>query len=299
MSAAPIFHIGLHKTGSTFLQAHFWGNSGYFIFDRHRIISKKILRPYFGDFNADDIRHEIINKFGDAFICSSEDLCGNPLATAGGFVSDGILCRIHELFPEAKIVVFLREQTDYLQSLYVQHVKYGGTASLEKMLYPHQLQAILNPRFSPEYLQYDRFLDRIAQLFGRENLYAYSYHELKRGEALLRQLDSDLGLGISQFPGAEKSENVKMHKYTLFCSRFLNHFTDKIHPSKQCWVNLPYGYEVVRKLSSVIDQLPFNPKVVAGDFWKPQTISSISKYYKQSNLRLRERYNIEFEKVDI
>lgn len=57
-------------------------------------------------------------------VLSAERLSGNP--HSGGYDSLQTAKRLHRLFPQAKVLVVVREQTEEILSCYNQYVRAGG-----------------------------------------------------------------------------------------------------------------------------------------------------------------------------
>lgn len=290
----PIFHIGYHKTGSTFLQENFWPLCRNYAYDNKKRLVNYLVVPHMYEYDPMQVYRWAYREFGGRFICSNEDFICNPLNAGGsGFIQKGVAMRIKASFPDARIVIFLREQLDYLQSLYVQYVKYGGTRSLERMLFPHKLNPTLNPIFRYEYLEYDRVVEMYEEIFGRENVYVYNYLDLRRGTEFYQELNDTFGLGINVSLIPNTKSNVKMRKSTLLLTRLLNRFTRHILPDKDYWLDIPYAYPAIRFLARAIDSVTlFNPVVEAGDFWSPELREKIKLHYVDSNRRLKNARGI-------
>jgi hypothetical protein len=127
MAAPPelFLHIGLHKTGSTFLQqAVFphWPDIDY------------LGKPYAAN-HLEGWIHRGTNKA----LISNEQFSSAPV---GAFLVEGperwnahrvrCLKRLSILFPEAAIIVGVRSQPGFVLSLYSQYISFGGTLDVEE-----------------------------------------------------------------------------------------------------------------------------------------------------------------------
>jgi len=165
-------HIGYHKTGTTFLQANVFPNLGLnfirspdvaYIAESNNFQPEKfieILQSNNSDFQP---RKTII---------SQEVLSGR----AAGTVWDETLIadRLHQTFPKAKILIVIRNQFDYIFSLYAMRVIHRGRES-------QNLSRYLDKRFYPalkEKLDYSRLITKYHQLFGKEQVQVLLYEEL-------------------------------------------------------------------------------------------------------------------------
>ena len=128
------FHIGLHKTATTWLQSVY--------FDKHPEI--KVINNYTNPWNDELIRYLVLedshsfckNTFIEMvkkrvfrrdlvghkglYLISAERLSGHPLS--GGFDREKIALNIDKAFPESKKIIFIRSQIDQIESTYQQQL---------------------------------------------------------------------------------------------------------------------------------------------------------------------------------
>ena len=124
-----IIHIGLHKTSTTFLQNKIFPNIENYTF---------ITRPYTQcnhAFNklqyADDSLYDknlVIeelkknNLINSNLILSDESFSGKPFGYS--YLNRSLIAkRLKELFPEATILIFIRDQIDIIKSFYSSYIK--------------------------------------------------------------------------------------------------------------------------------------------------------------------------------
>lgn len=109
-------------------------------------------------------------------VLSSERLSGNP--HSGGYDSKTIADRLASTFPNARVLVVIREQTSMLISVYKEYVRSGGAASFR-----HYVNAPLGsarvPLFRFDYLEYHRLVGYYCDLFGAANVLALPYELLQ------------------------------------------------------------------------------------------------------------------------
>jgi hypothetical protein len=182
LSQSPVLvHVGLARTGTTWLQKHVFANSPHIFTpadpslepmerakqlarrlckdDRERLINEL-------DFDIDAFRREcdsIEVPAGKAAVISSERLSGSVLS--GGFDRAIISRRIKAVFPKARILLVIREQRALLMSMYIQYLKYGGWHTIGDFVDPESDGRL--PCFSPSYLMYDRLIGLYQDTFGR------------------------------------------------------------------------------------------------------------------------------------
>jgi len=226
-------HLGIHKTGSSFLQKVFfphYTNEVCFL-DRAKLASFKEYVLNEDDFEFD--KTKALKLFNEALganqscnkvVISDEEFYGNPyLAVLDRKRNFDRLC---EIFGKSlKVILFLRNQENLLNSLYNQYVKTGGTASFKAFLnykkYP------LNFRVS--YLLYDKYVDYLIKSLGREKVKIYLYEEFMEDKSeVLSDMNkfitntSDELLGFSNF---DKKVNASLKNGNIPFLRVINKFT--------------------------------------------------------------------------
>ncbi|MBO0663019.1 sulfotransferase [Jiella sp. MQZ9-1] len=176
--APMLIHIGYHKTGSTFLQTQVFSSSGrgfYMDPDRSRTeIVRDIVWPDVFDFDPAAARQRYLPSLGEAreagatLVLSHERLSGYP--GNGGFDRRQTADRLAATFPEAKILIVLREQRALLRSMYSQYVTDGGDASIDEFLALPQPRLGRMPHFRLSTYDFDRLILHYQSLFSPERV---------------------------------------------------------------------------------------------------------------------------------
>ncbi len=180
----PLLHIGYYKTGTTWLQRHVFPNAGA---NLSLVAGSKALRSAFVKVNPFDFEPEIVRKDFEprireaqarnhVAVLSSERLAGNP--HSGGYDSKIIADRLVAVFPNARVLIVIREQRGMLVSMYKQYLKRGGAATFEQ--YVHQPKGPPRvPLFRFDFLEYHRLIGYYQGLFGAENVLVLPYELLQ------------------------------------------------------------------------------------------------------------------------
>jgi hypothetical protein len=119
-------------------------------------------------YEAERVRDHVAPGFEEAARCglvpviSHELLVGHPVA--GGCGSTEIAQRLKELWPNARILIVIREQRSMLLSLYSEYVKQNGPLTLEEYL--NAPGADRQPVFDFRYLEFHRLIEYYRGLFG-------------------------------------------------------------------------------------------------------------------------------------
>ena len=179
-----LFHVGYHKTGSALLQKIlFSGTFGYFASDhekRQQIIEAFVSPPPLDGADVAELQRLLQNysDYDDSLVrvISHERLAGYP---ASGGIDQGIIAlRIKEHFPDARILMVVREQDDIILSMYYQYIRDGGSLSLKNYLLGIDRQLHRSPQFSFEYYEYDKALDMYRAHFGHDHVLCLPYEML-------------------------------------------------------------------------------------------------------------------------
>lgn len=234
-----LIHIGYHKTGTTWLQNEiFTSESDYFIpvsnnkrgqstlardfifsteeyllnsFDDNELVIKHNLNSIIQTSSEDNGRIPVI---------SYERLSGSPHSS--GFDSSIIARRIKNAFPNAKILIVIREQDSWMLSNYFQYLSEGGTHGINKYL--NTKYDGKRPGFSPGHIEYHFLIEDYQEKFGKENVLVLPYELL---ETNIFEFFYALGkfLRIEIKPAdVNKRHNVNTNQYVNYELRFLNYF---------------------------------------------------------------------------
>jgi hypothetical protein len=177
-----LVHIGYHKTGTSWLQRElFRGETGYcWLGKRPRTHPvRRIVRDPPLEFDAASVRQAFDPLIAEAEqaaslpVVSLERLSGHPFS--GGFDSDRIAERLVDVFPEARVLVVVREQRSIVLSTYKQYVQVGGAVSIERFLDPPRSRSERVPVFDARHFEYHRLVERYRELFGDDCVLALPY----------------------------------------------------------------------------------------------------------------------------
>lgn len=211
MSADVLLHLGLHRTGSTWLQQRiFDGRDGRptpIVPDRAESARRLVLARD-DDYDAEALRAwlaeriDAVRAAGGVPVLSNERFSGNP--HSGWFDADRTFDRLARVLPDAKVLIVLREQRDLVRSLWLQYVRIGGPASLADYLRAPEPGDHRAPCFDPAFLRFDRLVENLDRRFGRDRVLAIPYDRLRRDpREFLARIAAFLGTPIPPPPDAE------------------------------------------------------------------------------------------------
>jgi hypothetical protein len=180
-----VIHIGYHKTGTSWLQKHFFSNKdlNVYLIPRKSKVLSELIKTHPFDFKPASILEKLRPEFEKCQIeakipvISKERLSGNP--HSGGYDSKEIANRLYDCFPEARIIIVIREQREMILSCYKTYIKKGGLCKLKDYINPKYDDR--RPQFRLENFKYDRLIGYYQNLFGTRNVLVIPY-ELFRSE---------------------------------------------------------------------------------------------------------------------
>lgn len=174
-----LIHIGSHKTGTTTIQNALRELSKKKQYDNWTYIKSPksaaniMCSQQYDSSVVSRFRHELQKKIGrkkpsEYWVLSSEALIGNPNQ---GYLNSGIAAKMLRDATQGykvKIVVYLRRQDDFAESMYTQNIHEGESLGFDEFIKGFN---------SVDSLNYTRILGDFADAFGDENLIVKSYHD--------------------------------------------------------------------------------------------------------------------------
>jgi Sulfotransferase family len=171
----PLLHVGLHKSGTSWLQNHLFAGkarAGFRTCGNENDAKRELVRPHDLDFDPGRVRAFYQPRFdriaaeGSVPVITAERLCGDMLF--GAHDSARMAERLAATFPAGRVLIVIREQRRMLLSSYQQYVKMGGVLSLERYLHDpghaHPWPCDLS------HFDYERLIRHYHRLFGAENV---------------------------------------------------------------------------------------------------------------------------------
>ena len=280
-----IFHIGYHKTATTWFQ-----QSLYPLVKNIDFIEREKIRFYFYENEDVNFPNNAVNVFCD------EELSGN-IHNGGlsGFLPNNVALQIAK-FKNPRVIIFIRNQYDMIQSSYLQYIKAGGNYSIEKYLY-HRMYVRSNRTalFSFKHFNYYNLIQQYQNLIGKENVYVYLFedfvndkkHFIKRF-VNIHQFDIDVN--NIDFSSSNKSHSL----LSYYLARFFNSFSRKNVLFKYHIIHIPKIYEYSRAILSKFTFFPIKKQSFLNDKIK----SSIYEYYKNANQKLAQELGLELKKYN-
>ena len=280
-----IFHIGYHKTASTWFQKRFYP----FVKNISNVDRDDIKRHFY-------FREPVSFSINNDLVFCDEELSGN-IHNAGlsGFIQNNIANEISQ-FSNPKVIIFIRNQYDIIISSYLQYIKEGGTYSLRKYLYhndfkrPHR-----SPLFSFNHFDYNTIIETYIDLIGKENIYVYLYEDfIKDQKNFILEFNKDHNFDIDTSLIDFSKNNFSYSYLSYYMARIFNRFTRKDVLYKHYLFHIPLFYEYSREIYSRIRLLKINKS----SFLNTKLRSEIKSFYADSNNLLKKNLSLDIDKYN-
>lgn len=202
LRGAPLLiHIGLHKTGTTWLQQGIFADESYGFVQAwpRTVVDEAFIGGNPLAFDAEHARSlvqpfvERAEKSGSVPVVSHEPLSGLP--ALNGYDSKTIADRLHDTYPQARILIVIREQRSMMLSVYKQEVTNSATTTIARMWREYTPAERRRPTPGLDVFAYDRLIAYYQKLFGAENVLVLPYELLVRDDvAFASKIFSFVGL---------------------------------------------------------------------------------------------------------
>lgn len=211
-----ILHIGMHKTGTTFFQWNVFHylNINYLWHVFYRSWCRDLINPS-KEVDTKKIKEDFSKRLQTDKInlITEENIYTSQFAKKDDRFL--LLGRIKEVFPEAKIIFGTRKKEENIISWYVEYVAVGGTLSFKDFL-EHNLNL--------EKLNYEPYIDKLIEYYGKENVFIYSLDELRKNQKdVVKRMCKFIGVKAPE-KYRQKPARVGYGLNVLKISLFLNRF---------------------------------------------------------------------------
>jgi len=291
-----LIHIGYPKTGTTWFQNSFFNKIQNFSFIDRREVKEDFILPNSLDFNADKIR-EKYKGISKPLILSHELLVGGMIHMGGinGILTQEFAKRLNAVFPNAHIIIFIRNQIDHIASAYNQYIRGGGNLNINKYLYQDSFDA-LNKFFffSFAFLEFDKIISFYKTRFGENNIHVFMYEKFKDNpEQFIKEFCSQFDIKANLSDINYEPTNISFRKYIkpIFKSANLLYRRAVIH--KINFFKLDKFHETVKYRLNL-----WNKHKIFGQFEDSKQILGkknydfIKNYYKEPNKKLIDQHGL-------
>ncbi len=238
-----ILHIGLHKTGTRYLQREVFGQLDPTLYNVNPESVWLPLRQAVrrcNDTLAREAAREAVRQWrysgdGRSLIISEPHISGDMYGNHHDFAENAALMR--ELFPEARILYFVRDQADWLQSAYRQQLVKGGSVPPhvflnhydgafvprpDRWVYGARTVEALNQRFLAIYNIY-------RDLFGEERVDLVRQEDLRGHPEVVKARIANI-LGLTALPEVRR-EKTQNRSYSALAIQIFHPGTRQYRPT--------------------------------------------------------------------
>jgi len=233
-----LIHIGYPKTASTWLQQGLFKREDMGFFSPWRSgWSDPIAVDQFISIDSFSFSSQkVYNIFEPGLraaqekslcaVLSQEMLSCNFLAQ-NGYWGQEVADRLHQVFPNAKVLIIIREQKSIILSAYGQNIRNGGRQSIQQFIDKENFKSGYNPVFRLNVLNYNLLIEHYQALFGKNQVLVLPFELLKKDpidytKCILNFVDqSNKLIDNDDFPVLT---NANYQPFTLKIHRKINHF---------------------------------------------------------------------------
>ncbi|MBB78569.1 MAG: hypothetical protein CL844_06160 [Crocinitomicaceae bacterium] len=261
------FHIGFHKTGTTWLQNKLFLNTEHFnLINNHTHpwndeLMKYIITTHTNDFEKDKLLELIKPKIkkDKINIISAERLSGHPYS-AGNDIKL-IAEKIYKTFPSAKIIIVTRDYDSFIISTFKQIVKEGYPGSFQQYINRNQWFFPTTPK---HYFDHKNTVQLYKDLFNDQNILELNFNTFKSDKKIFLK-------SISKFIEKELNINITEHNHIvnktysnnrIRAIKFLNKFRKSEYNQYPIIILNP---KLIRRISILISPFFSNKKFILDD----------------------------------
>lgn len=241
---SPLIHIGLHKTGTTWLQAGFFRReeAGYHDLTRRLGVPKALdllVRTPDLEFDAPRVAAEFTPDITYADenslvpVLSHERLSGYP---PGGSIDRTLIARrLAETFETPRVLLVIREQRSHLDSMYGQYIADGGHLSLNRFLRGHAPFLGRKHEFHLGIFRFDILISFYREVFGDKNLLVLPLEQMKVDPlGFTQRVATFAGAAeVCELPDASKKRNRRRPMTMQLARRVANRLLTRTELSEQ------------------------------------------------------------------
>lgn len=286
-----ILHIGFAKTATTWFQKNYYPKIDGAHFIPRPTVYRFLDYIHKDEVNIDVARSILIEETTKRIIMCEENILKGDLDKI-----EKTAKILREIFPDGKVIIFIRNQKDMVASRYLQYIKGGGTHTIDKFLYGENQHEYLTPanlkrKFIK--LQYHKVIEIYFRHFKKENVSVYLYEEFDEDNQLfIEQFSEKFSLSYS---GKVKfnRRNISYKKRVIPVARFVNHFSRHGSKFKIVYLHLPFLLTFSRKLFALINRMPGMGKhPESSEILGKKNLELFWLYFLESNRVLLNEYKI-------
>ena len=238
-----IFHIGMPRTATTFLQKNIFPklknvnfiNTGFY---QHRLLTPELKKANETLLNLSRIPESTIKKNIDSYLVMDKinlfsreqiysDAGLNPMKNESFEKRVKKIKKLKNIYPNSKIIFGIRNKDSLLKSYYIKYVMNGGTLLFSD--YASKIQ-------KDNRLNYDEYVKQLISLFSKDNVYIYKFENLVKSRGLfVKELCEFIGTDIPIYENIKRNKSYGKNRILL--SLLLNRLFI-VNNDKQGFINI-------------------------------------------------------------
>lgn len=212
-------------------------------------------------------------------VISHESLSGNQMQAKywGKEVAD----RIYTVFPEARVLIIIREQKSIILSSYKQYIRSGHSKTIQRFIGVDVERQGFKPICRLDYFEYDLLIRYYQNLFGSHNVLVLPFELLKKEPQYFWERINIFSGSKGTFNPYQTAEYTSLKAGTLACLQQLNRF---IVAPDFSGSKMPFTYYLRDKFSKVIELISpayFHQNIESN--WRQLIADYIGDSFRESN----------------
>lgn len=276
-----IIHAAFPRTATTWFQDNFYPRVTNYTFVKNNEF-RNFIQNKETPFNFNDI------NLNDDLIFCDEEIMNIKINTLS---IEEKAKKLKQNFPNAQIIIFIRNQLSILESEYSFYVQSGGTMSLNEMI--EHLFTI------NRFIKWDYFkqIKLYTKLFGKNNVRIFLYEDFKTNnfeflKDYIFKYNFNVNLNTINFNKRNYSLNVNILKILRFLNEFTKTKIGMTHDNEKIIINIPYFFIFTRKIFYPINKVLPKKHIKLKKSITDSNYRKTINYFSKTNKNLISEFNL-------
>ncbi|MBF2072760.1 MAG: sulfotransferase [Synechococcales cyanobacterium C42_A2020_086] len=216
---------------------------------------------------------------------------------AGRYWGKEVADRLYAVFPDAHILILIREQKSMIYSSYGQYIKNGGMRSIQQFVCAEVMPVGFSPICRLDCLEYDLLISYYQELFGQEHVLVLPFEWLKNSpQTFVNRILNFVGIR-KRIDLVTAARNVSYKAFTLSLLRKMNLFLPPPHLNLLSSEPEPWSWKLAWKILSAADRwLPERVHRVEEERLKHYIADYVGSKFASSNQRTSQLIGMDLAK---